>query len=88
MYDMLKMRQNLKETKKKTECYFLMLPFQKSWKLSFKLIYVGKMNKNTYSSGVFDLFFPLKYSGSALLSIACMLKEKRNKSNHQKIPNL
>lgn len=30
----------------------------------------------TYISGVFDLFFPLKNSGSALRSIACTLEEK------------
>jgi len=40
--------------------------------------------RSTYTSGVLDLFLPLKNSGKALLSIAWTLKRKKNsnKGNH------
>lgn len=44
--------------------------------IKFKSIFVCMFtNRYSYISGVFDLFFPLKNSGSALRSIAWTLKE-------------
>ena len=46
--------------------------------LTSQVAYCHSTIKDTYTSGVFDLFLPLKNSGKALLSMAWTLQRKKN----------